>query len=142
MYNTLRVHEPAAPFSFINPHTMHALDRRLTQGIHGRQADDNLHRLLVDVVAGRDFLGVLRDAHFQQGGVGVGGVLARGHPVADGREFVGDDQWGDVSLGPGLNAEDLLTVWAVEPPRFGERGEVGQAEIVEVDEERLRVLFG
>lgn len=88
--DTLRIDKPAAPFLLVDADAVDALDRGLVQRVSRGQADDDLHRLVVDLVAGDDFFGLGVDFDDELLRVGV---LGR-DPVFNGGELGGDDGGG------------------------------------------------
>lgn len=84
--------EPGAPFLLVDADAVDGFDGGAGEGVGGREADRDRHRLLVDGDGGGDLAG--GEGDFDGEGL-VGGGLG-GAPGADGGELVGDDQGGDL----------------------------------------------
>lgn len=112
--DALAVAQPGLPLLLGHGDAIDALDDDGRERVGGRQPDDDGHKLLVDLVAGRDFLAALVDLD-GQGFVG-GCVILAVRPLADGAERGCDDVWGDETLRPTLHGEHRLTRFAVDPP--------------------------
>ena len=69
------------------------------------------------------------------------GARLRRRPGADAGEFLAAAEGGDVLLGPGFDGYAELAGGAVPPPVLGYRGQPPQAEIVEVDEGSVSLMF-
>lgn len=85
--DTLGIYEPAAPPLLVDADAVDAFDRGLMQRIRGRELDGDLHRLVVDFVAGGDLFGF--GVYFDDERLRVG-VLCW-DPFFDGYELGGDD---------------------------------------------------
>lgn len=120
--DALNCAEPSLPFLFGDSDAGAGGDERIGERVAGREGDAEGDRRRVDVDG---------DGCDDFGGAGVDlesqcaffrGVL-REEPVRDGREGGGDDEGGDVLLGPGLE-RGFDAVLLLDPPGFGEAGEV------------------
>lgn len=85
--DTLGNYEPATPLLLADADAVDAFDRGLMQRIRGRELDGDLHRLVVDFVAGGDLLGF--GVYFDDERLRV--RVLRWDPFFDGHELGGDD---------------------------------------------------
>lgn len=83
VYDALRRHKPTAPFLLVDGYPMHRVDGRARKRVRGREANNNLHELLVNRHAGGDFARGGRDSDGERF-VGRG---LRGGPFANSGEF-------------------------------------------------------
>jgi len=101
--NALRIDKPTPPPLLVDADAVDACDRGLTQRVGWWQRDGDLHRLVVDFVAGRDIFGFGVDFDDERLRVGV---LGR-DPVFDGGELGGDDGGGNL-----WSVLSVCQVWA------------------------------
>ena len=141
--DALGVDDPEAPLLLRDADAVDRLDFGAGERVGGRQADGDAHGLFVDGDRGGDFAGRGGDfdGHWLLLLLLVGGGGLRGGPVADDGEFLRDDERGDVFLRPGFDGDAELAGGAVTPPVLGYRGEPPQAEVVEVDEGSVGLVF-
>ena len=142
--DALGVDEPEAPLLLRDADAVDRVDLGAGERVGRGQADGDAHCLFVDGDRGGDFAG--RRGDFDRHSLlllvgGGGGCGLRGGPVADDGEFLRDDERGDVFLRPGFDGDAELAGGAVAPPVLGYRGQPPQAEVVEVDEGSVGLVF-
>ena len=142
--DALGVDDPEAPLLIRDADAVDRLDFGAGERVGRGQADGDAHCLFVDGDRGGDFAG--RGGDFDRHWLLlllllVGGCGLRGRPVADDGELLRDDERGDVFLRPGFDGDAELAGGAVAPPVLGYRGQPPQAEVVEVDEGSVGLVF-
>lgn len=122
--DALGVDDPEAPLLLRDADAVDGVDFGAGERVGGGKADGDAHCLFVDGDRGGDFAG--RGGHFDRHCLLllllVGGCCGRlrGGPLADDREFLRDDERGDVFLRPGLDGDAELAGGAVAPPVLGD----------------------
>lgn len=137
--NALDGAEPGLPFLLRDGDTGAGGDESGGEGVVGGQSDakGDWGGVGVDGDRGDDFGGTGVD--FEGEGAFFGVVLG-GEPVGDSGEGGGDDEWRDVLLRPGFE-RSFDAVLLLDPPGFGEAGEMEEGEVVEMSCKPLRFLF-
>ena len=141
--DALGVDEPEAPLLLRDADAVDRVDLGAGERVGRGQADGDAHCLFVEGDRGGDFAGRGGDfdGHWLLLLLVGGGCGLRGGPVADDGEFLRDDERGNVFLRPGFDGDAELAGGAVAPPVLGDRGQPPQAEVVEVDEGSVGLVF-